>query len=511
MSTYIDIVLNNPQYAVLSAISLIAILFANYSFFAQHDKYPVLNPKKPFEWSDTRVIKEFSENSKSLLADARSMHGDKPYRAYTDFGKVLVIPPSWVDALRGNKQLDFRIPVQDDSHEYIPGFDGFGFHPKMPTVVMNVAKFLILAKMTDPLSEEASLAISHSLTESTDWHSIDPVTELIRVVSRVSSRIFMGKELCRDEGWTKASSEYTLLAFSLLRDVRKWPRWLRPYVHWFLPSCWELRRKLNEARQYLKPHIERRNIIKQQALAEGKPCPFDDSIEWFEKEYDGKYDPAAEQISISIVAYHTTSDLLSETLINLCLHPELFEALREEIVRVLSQEGGLTKAALYNLKLMDSVVKESQRLRPILLGVFRRIALADVTLPNGDILKKGDRVIGETTQMWSPDYYENALEFDAYRYVKMRQSGDDKKAHLVSTSADHLGFGHGLHACPGRFFAANEIKILLCHLLLKYDWKVPEGTNPKAAYWGWNLFGDSSVKLLVRRRTEELDIDSLSA
>ncbi|KAF9768909.1 hypothetical protein IL306_013732 [Fusarium sp. DS 682] len=509
MSTYIDIVLDNPQYAVLSAISLIAILFANYSFFTQDEKYPVLNPKKPFEWTNTRVVKEFSENSKSLLAHARSIYGDRPYRAYTDTGKVLVIPPSWIDALRNNKQLDFRIPVQDDAHEYVSGFDGFGFHPNMPTVV---TKYITkaLTKMTEPLSEEASLAISDHLTDSTDWRSIKPQAELIRVVSRVSSRIFMGKELCRDQEWTRVSSEYTMLAFSLTSYVREWPRWLRPYIHWFLPPCWELRSKLNEARQCLKPHIERRNAIKQEALAQGKPCPLDDSIEWFEKEYDN-YDPASEQISISIVAYHTTSDLLCETLLNLCQHPEVFKPLREEIVTVLSQEGGLTKAALYNLKLMDSVVKESQRLRPILLGAFRRQALADVTLPNGDILKKGDRVIGETTHMWSSEYYHNALEFDAYRYLKMRQTGDDKKAHLVSTSADHLGFGHGLHACPGRFFAANEIKILLCHLLLKYDWKLPEGTKPKPTHTGWKLIGDLSVNLLVRRRTEELDIDSLSA
>ena len=89
--------------------------------------------------------------------------------------------------------------------------------------------------------------------------------------------------------------------------------------------------------------------------------------------------------------------------------------------------------------------------------------------------------------------------------------GDDKKAHLVSTSADHLGFGHGLHECPGRFFAANEIKILLCHLLLKYDWKLSEDKRPNPLHIGFKLIGDMSINLLVRRRAEELDLDSFSA
>ncbi|KAF5656120.1 ent-kaurene oxidase [Fusarium circinatum] len=505
MSTYIDTILQNPQYAVLSAISLITILVVNFSFFAHEDKYPFLIPKKPLELTDRRVVKEFLANSKSLLANSRTVYKDQPYRAYTEIGNVLVIPPSC--KCRCLKWW-FGANFEKDSHEYIPGFNPFGFHPKMPSVI-NKYITKALTRVTGPVSEESALAIRDCLTDSKEWHGVKPQEDLIRIVSRVSSRIFMGEELCRDEEWNRVSSEYTLMSFGYSHTLRTYPRWLRPYIHWFLPQCRAIRAKLNEARQCLKPHIDRRNAIKQKALAEGKPCPFDDSLEWFEREYE-KHDPAQEQIAVSIVAYHTTSDLLAETLLNLCQRPELSQELRGEIVTVLAAEGGLTKAAMYNLKLMDSVVKESQRLRPILLGAFRRVATADVTLPNGDVLKKGDKIIGNMSHMWDSDTYDNALEFDPYRFVKMRQTGDDKKAHLVSTSAEHLGFGHGVHACPGRFFAANEIKILLCHLLLKYEWKLPEGCTPRPSHSGFKLLGDYSTNLLVRRRTEELDIDSLS-
>ncbi|KAG5811658.1 hypothetical protein H9Q74_004536 [Fusarium xylarioides] len=390
MSAYIDTILENPQYAVLSAISIITILVVNFSFFTQDEKYPFLIPKKPLELTDRRVVKEFLANSKSLLAKSRTVYKDQPYRAYTELGKVLVIPPSWVEALKSNRQLDFLLPTKDDAHQYIPGFDPFGFDAKMPTV------------------------INKYITKALEWHGVKPQEDLIRIVSRVSSRIFMGEELCRDKEWNKVSSEYTLMVFGYSGALREYPRWIRPYIHWFLPQCWAIRAKLNEARQCLKLHIERRNAIKRQALAEGKLC------------------------------------------------------------------------------------------------AFRRVAIADVTLPNGDILKKGDKIIGNMSHMWDSDTYDNALQFDPYRFVKMRQTGDDKKAHLVSTSADHLGFGHGFHACPGRFFAANEIKILLCHMLLKYDWKLPEGCTPRPHSSGFKLYGDYSSNLLVRRRTEELDIDSLS-
>lgn len=42
-----------------------------------------------------------------------------------------------------------------------------------------------------------------------------------------------------------------------------------------------------------------------------------------------------------------------------------------------------------------------------------------------------------------------------------------------------MGFGFGRHSCPGRFFAANEVKIALCHILLKYDFKLAEAERPE--------------------------------
>ncbi|KAI1029627.1 hypothetical protein LB503_008106 [Fusarium chuoi] len=66
---------------------------------------------------------------------------------------------------------------------------------------------------------------------------------------------------------------------------------------------------------------------------------------------------------------------------------------------------------------MDSVIKESQRLRPVLLGSFRRQAMADITLPNGDVIKKGEKIVCDTTHMWNGDYYEEAAKFDGYRFL----------------------------------------------------------------------------------------------
>jgi cytochrome P450 len=58
---------------------------------------------------------------------------------------------------------------------------------------------------------------------------------------------------------------------------------------------------------------------------------------------------------------------------------------------------------------------------------------------------------------------------------------------FTSTAADSLYFGHGKHACPGRFFAATELRLLLAHLVTHYDLRLPDAAagrgSAAAQYW----------------------------
>lgn len=139
-----------------------------------------------------------------------------------------------------------------------------------------------------------------------------------------------------------------------------------------MPEAVEVRKKLDAARRAIQPFVDQRRAEKADALAKGQQPPVhDDALEWFEKEYTTGYDPAVAQITLSIVAIHTTSDLLQNTMYCIARHPELFARLREEAIQVLSSHG-LTKVGLYDLKLMDSVIKEAQRTKPILLCMNSR-------------------------------------------------------------------------------------------------------------------------------------------
>ncbi|OXV10694.1 hypothetical protein Egran_01545, partial [Elaphomyces granulatus] len=138
---------------------------------------------------------------------------------------------------------------------------------------------------------------------------------------------------------------------------------------------------------------------------------------------------------------------------------------------------------------------------------MRRRALEDIRLHDGLEIPKGAFIGVSTHRMWDPTIYPEPEKFDGYRFLKRSQiQGHEKDSQFAATSVDHMGFGYGNQACPGRFFAVDVIKIVFCHLLLKYDWKLQEGYKPVVLEVGVSFLMDPKTKLLVRRRQEEIPI-----
>jgi cytochrome P450 len=67
-----------------------------------------------------------------------------------------------------------------------------------------------------------------------------------------------------------------------------------------------------------------------------------------------------------------------------------------------------------------------------------------------------------------------------------------------------ITFGHGTHACPGRFFASAEIKAIMAHLLQHYDIKMPEGRGRAENVFKPGGYGPKPEEtVLLRRRKAE--------
>ncbi|TVY54707.1 Cytochrome P450 monooygenase 1 [Lachnellula cervina] len=286
-----------------------------------------------------------------------------------------------------------------------------------------------------------------------------------------------------------------------------WPAPLRPIVQRFLPHTRELQQAVKDARTLIGGLVKEREALK----AKGETPEYADILEWLPQIAKGRtYDPALVQLALSFVAIHTTADVVGQLLFDLIEHPEYIQPLRDEIITVL-KEGGWKKNSLYNMKLLDSVLKESLRIRPINQTSIQRIAEVPITLSDGTKLSRNTLSIVPLVRHWDAEYYSDPDTFDGYRFYRLRQErGKENLSQFVSTSPDYLSFGHGLHACPGRFFASNEIKIIMCHVLLKYEWRLLEGAKPpQVLKHGFSLVADPFSSLEIRRRQEEIVIDNL--
>ena len=196
---------------------------------------------------------------------------------------------------------------------------------------------------------------------------------MVRMVAQISSRIFIGTTLCRNQDWIDVTIDYTEHAFAAAGDLHQWPIFLHRLIHKFIPSCRIMRARLEDARKILMPAILGRRRIRELAMhqqKDGKKAALEfnllDAIEASADQGEA-YDPVISQLGFSFAAIHTTSDLLGKLMMDLYRNPELIEPLRQEIIQVISEDGW-EKTSLYKLKLMDSVLKETQRLQPVSTG-----------------------------------------------------------------------------------------------------------------------------------------------
>lgn len=321
----------------------------------------------------------------------------------------------------------------------------------------------------------------------------------------MSSAVFAGPELARDPKWQDLILSYTVNLFNGVRALRTWPAFTRKFIHWFLPECRTCRKQLVLARELLQPILKKRRQAAAESKAAGRPTPaYDDTIAWMEEIAAGRpFDPAATQLAFAISAMHTTTELLRQTLVDICLHPELIQPLRDEVEAAVGRNGWTT-AGMFQMRLMDSVIKETQRMKPGSLVNLERKATKDVTLPGGTKLRKGTNIAVDTANMWNPEVFENPGKYDGYRFYNIRKSGGPaaNTAQLVSINNNFIAFGLGRSVCPGRFMVANEVKVALATILMQYDVRLADGQCPRIIHYGFEMLSDPTAVVEVKRRSE---------
>jgi len=260
------------------------------------------------------------------------------------------------------------------------------------------------------------------------------------------------------------------------------------------------------AMKHLAPIIEERlKLLEEHGNDwDGKP---NDMLSWFLEEAPEGVERTVRVLTdrvltVNFAAIHTSSNSFVHALFFLAENPQYVQPLREEVETIVRKEGW-SKSSLGKMRKIDSFMKESQRMAGLgSLGLVR-VAVKDFTFSDGTFIPKGTYVAAPSRPLHLDDeLYENANTFDPFRFSDMRdEEGGGTKHHFVSTSPEYLPFGHGRHACPGRFFAANELKSMLAHIVVTYDVKLEDNKpRPEGIRNGQGFFADPSSKVMFRKR-----------
>ncbi|KAK1658041.1 P450 monooxygenase [Colletotrichum godetiae] len=470
----------------------------------------VYNPKKWWELTNMRSRRDFDTHGPDWI-QAWFSENDKPIRFVVDSGYCSILPSSMADEFRKMKELCMYKFLATDFHSHLHGFDGF----KEVTRDAHLATKVVLGqfqtqanKYVIPLSLKAKSAISDVMGHNKEWHTTHFYNQGLDLIVNTVEFIMVGEELSTNPEWLDISKKHALTMAVHARQLRLWSKLLRPFVHYLSPLGKNLRDQADKTRSLVEPIVRKRRAERATCLAKGvKPPVYVDSIQWFEEAANGDwYDATGAQLAMHFAGIYATSDLLIGSLVDICRHPEIIEPLRQEI-RTCISEGGWTPASLFKMKLLDSCMKETQRIKPVECATMRSYALRDVTFSNGTFIPKGELVAVAADRMNNPNIWEEPEKYDPYRFMRMRQDPEKAASALLeNTSADHVGFGWNPRACPGRFFAAKEVKILLAHLLIQYDFKPVPGDNLELFRHSFSVRIHPNTRLMVRRRDEELPL-----
>jgi len=457
----------------------------------------------------------FLTHGKEMLDKGLREH-DGPFQVNTGSGYKIVVPNRFTDEIKNSTDVSFHEAFKQDLFVDYPGMDGNREGLKDSTFMQEVVRMKLtqsLGLVTDDLVDETDDSLRCILGEPTEWTKTAMKDNILDLVARLSSRVFLGLPICRDARWLQISKDYTIDSFVAARLLRMCPELVRPVVYWLIPTCTRLRKQVADARALIQPEVERRIKKANEALAAGrKPPKASDAIAWMvEVAQNGREtDFVAAQLSLTTAAIHTTSETTMKCLVRLCEMPELQDELRREMLQVLSTDGW-SKTSLYKMKLLDSFLKEVQRSNVMSVISLNRMIKKPLTLSNGTTLPPGVRIMVSDNKGMDPETFPEPEKFDAARFLRLReQPGEENRHQFVTTHSSHMSFGHGNHACPGRFFASNEIKIALSFLLIKYEMRFPPlapGEKPQVTEMMMETNTVSMpIQVEIRRRKEEIDL-----
>jgi cytochrome P450 len=169
-----------------------------------------------------------------------------------------------------------------------------------------------------------------------------------------------------------------------------------------------------------------------------------------------------EMFTLLMAGHETTATSLAWVFWHVLRHPEVLARLRAEVDTVLG-DGPVEPEHITRLEYLDAVVKETQRLTPV-VPFTGRILRAPARIGGRD-LPAG---VGVSPAIYvthrRPDLWPEPARFHPERFLRARPS-----------PFQFFPFGGGVRRCIGAAFATYETKVVLAEVLRRTDLRIAPG------------------------------------
>ncbi|KAJ1766883.1 hypothetical protein IW140_006038 [Coemansia sp. RSA 1813] len=178
------------------------------------------------------------------------------------------------------------------------------------------------------------------------------------------------------------------------------------------------------------------------------------------------------EISVLLIGgTDTTSNTLDWVVLCLLGRPDVYERLKREIRAEFSDKSTIIGFDMARIKLpyLTAIIYEAMRLHPAVAGYLPRCVREE-----GAHLMDGRYFLPQGTEIGISFFachrnektWRNPGEFDPDRFM-----GSDSEERIK----DVLVFSSGVRICAGRHLAMAELYTTLANLILRYDFKLPDG------------------------------------
>jgi cytochrome P450 len=449
---------------------------------------------------------QYMVRGRELIQEGYDKYPGRPFKIAAISRWVVVLNgPQLVDEVRRapDDVLSFDLAIQETTQADFTFGPGLDAHPHHIAAISSHINRNLVNKFDD-FRDEMLEIFNELFSDAQDWVGVPAYPTFLRFICRTANRFFVGVPLCRNVDYLTAIEGLTIDVTNSAKIINLFPNIMKPLVG---KSLMMVAKRINAGFRHLAPMVEER--LTQAKLDPDAPMP-NDLITWLMETATHDYHFGVRDIVMRIfivnfTSIHTSSMAFTQGIYDLAIHPEYVKELREEAESVIG-EFGWNKVALQKLRKIDSFLKESHRLNGGTSFVMSRKTLRDWTLSDGTLLPAGTLIgIAADAMSTSELLFQDAKTFKPFRFAEMRD-GDEEfdsfKHHLVVLNTDHIIFGHGKRACPGRFFAANGMKTIFTHILLNYDIQLENGCmeRPPNLYFGTSSMPNLNAKVFFRKR-----------